>query len=155
MTRQATVVEIATAVDALNGLLKGELAAVATYETALKGTPDEPDGDADRLLELAAAHQRSARRLRDEVIRLGGAPVDSGGVWAAFARTRPLSSNVLADRPAVRYLRECEEAGLADYEEARESLDESSRDVVDEELLPRQRRHLAALSAIAARLEEA
>jgi len=49
---------------------------------------------------------------------------------------------------SVQQLFEAEERGLAEYQTALGSLDGEVRDLVEHELMPRQRQHLAALSKI-------
>jgi hypothetical protein len=55
---------------------------------------------------------------------------------------------LLHDEPSVLQLLEAEECGLADYEATLASLEGGVRDLVEHELIPRQRQHVAALSRI-------
>jgi hypothetical protein len=48
----------------------------------------------------------------------------------------------------VRALLEVERRGLAEYEASLTSLDEDARELVELELIPRQKRHVAGLSAL-------
>ena len=69
-------------------------------------------------------------------------------------RRRGAPSRSLADTATVRELLDGEKSGLTMYEAANGNLDGDARDLVTLELIPRQRRHVALLSAILLRLTE-
>src|SRR5439155_8237632 len=63
-------VAVGRAVDVLNSLLRGELAAIETYRQAI-----EKDGpDAASLASLRDEHADSATRLRERIVALSGTP---------------------------------------------------------------------------------
>ena len=58
----------------------------------------------------------------------------------------------LESKEFVGALLEAEQRGLAEYEASLASLDDDARELVELELIPRQRRHVASLSAMLAHL---
>jgi rubrerythrin len=130
--------------DGLNALLRGELAAVNAYQGALRSAEGRAAVDAAEILRFASEHQRTVAALRGAVREMGGVPASEAGTWGAFALLRETAS--------VRELLEGEESGLRMYEETDGILEGDARDLVTLELIPRQRRHVAELSAIIARL---
>src|SRR5437762_11300960 len=137
------------AVDQLNSLLRGELAAIETYEQALRKLNGPGTELADQLVHFAAEHSRNADALKARVEALGGACAASSGAWGAWSKIVQGSANVFGDGSAIKALEEGEEHGLKDYQDALENddLDDPSRRLVENELIPRQRKHIAALDA--------
>jgi hypothetical protein len=64
--------------------------------------------------------------------------------------------NLFGDASALKSLKEGEEHGLKDYQDALEDdeLDEMSRRLVENELIPRQRKHIAALDAFLLQVQD-
>lgn len=131
-------------IDGLNALLRGELAAVHAYQRALRSAEGRATVDAREILRFASEHQRTVAALQGAVRDLGGVPASEAGTWGAFTRLR--------DTATVRELLDGEAAGLEMYEAANGTLDGDARDLVVLELIPRQRKHVAELSAILSRL---
>jgi hypothetical protein len=130
--------------DGLNALLRGELAAVNAYQRALRSAESRATVDAGQILRFASEHQRTVAALQVAVREMGGVPASEVGTWGAFA--------LLRDTATVRELLDGEEAGLKMYLAANGILDGEARDLVTLELIPRQRRQIAGLSAILSRL---
>ena len=137
------------AVAQLNSLLRGELSAIETYEQALRKL-DGPGTDfADQLVHFAAEHSKTVDALKGRVTVMGGECATSSGVWGAWAKVVQGSTRIFGDGSAIKALKEGEEHGLKDYQDALEDqeLDEGSRLLIESELIPRQRKHIAALDA--------
>ena len=138
-------------IERLNSLLRVELAAVAGYQRALRALKKKAVGDHDQILRLASEHQRTVMALQGSVQARGGAPVVVADPWegsGAAALTPEGASARLEDRVFVGALLEIERRGLAGYEAALTSLDLDARELVELELIPRQRRHVVGLSAM-------
>ncbi len=144
----STTTSTKSEINTLNSLLRGELAAVATYEMALKSFDGPAAADADQLLRFASEHRRSAETLKATVSALGATPDETAGIWGAVTRMVQGSANLLGDRAAVKSLLEGEEHGLMEYAKAVESVQPEIRGVIQHELIPRQRKHLAVLTDI-------
>ena len=131
----------------LNTLLRAELAAVVAYQHALRSLDGAFRGKLDPIRAFAAAHQRTVAALQGCVRTLGGIVAAEAGTWGSF--------DVLRDAASVRQLLGAEETGLAEYEAALPTLDGEVRGLVEFELIPRQRLHVATLSALLRDLEPA
>lgn len=130
--------------EGLNALLRGELAAVNAYQRALRSTDGGAVVGAVQILRFASEHQRTVAALQSAVRELGGVPASEAGTWGAFT--------LLRDTATLRELLEGEQSGLRMYETAHGTLGGDARDLVTLELIPRQRRHVAEISAIISRL---
>lgn len=138
-------------IEPLNALLRVELAAVAGYQKALRSLKKKAATETDQILKLAADHQRTATALHGSVQARGGAPVTSAGPWegsAAAALTTEGAPAVMESSEFVGALLDVEQRGLVAYEKALPSLDEDARELVELELIPRQKRHVASLEAM-------
>ena len=71
-------------IDKLNECFRDELAAVETYEMALKSVNHV--GVRHTLQELLASHGRRTDLLRDRIGSLGAEPPSGSGVWGTFAK---------------------------------------------------------------------
>jgi hypothetical protein len=136
----------ADGIEGLNSLLRGELAAVNAWQHALRSAESRRTVDVPEILRFAAEHQRTVAALQVVVRQMGGVPETEASTEGAFAR--------LADTGTVRDLLDGEKSGLTMYEAADGDFRGDARDLVALELLPRQRRHVALLSAILLRLTE-
>lgn len=123
-------------IDTLNSLLGGELSAVQTYEQAVSKLSDS--SLVEQLRNLRVAHLQRAQRLEREVVRLGGEPKRTSGIWGAFANFVETAAASMGERPAIATLEEGEDKGLNDYRRALTKLDEPVRKLVESELLPGQ-----------------
>jgi hypothetical protein len=138
-------------IERLNSLLRVELAAVAGYQKALRALKKRAAGDSDHMLGLASDHQRTVTALQGSVQARGGAPATAADPWEGSGDATLTAEGGpvrLENREYVSALLEAEKRGLADYEAALPSLDEDARELVELELIPRQRRHVAGLSAM-------
>jgi hypothetical protein len=140
--------------DRLNSLLRIELAAVAGYQKALRALREKAVNDSDHILQLASDHQRTVTALQGSVHARGGAPLVSANAWEGCDHTALADDSliVLESREFVSALLEVERRGLAEYEAALGSLDDDARELVELELIPRQRRHVAQLTAMLVKL---
>ena len=142
-------------IDRLNGFLRVELAAVAGYQKTLRSLKKKADADCDHILRLASEHQRTVTALHGSVQARGGAPVTAADPWEGSDAIVLIAEDAtmrLEDEEFVGALLATEQRGLAEYEAALTSLDEDARDLVEFELIPRQRKHVAGLSALLANL---
>ena len=142
-------------IERLNSLLRVELAAVAGYQKALGVLRKKAESDGDHILRRASDHQRTVTALHGSVHARGGVPVASAAPWegsGVSALTGNGSSLTLSNREFVVALLEAERRGLAQYEASLASLDDDARELVVLELIPRQQRHVEALTAMLSNL---
>jgi len=131
----------------LNALLRAELAAVLAYQHGLRSMDGRLGDDTRQILGFAAGHQRTVAALQACIRALGGVAAAEAGTWGSFA--------LLRDAASVQHLLEAEQRGLAEYEAALPSLDGEAHELVEHELMPRQREHVATLSKILSDLASA
>ena len=139
--------EAADALETLNELLRGEMAAIETYRQALEAVEEgEP---AETLRALRRHHRDAADVLWHHVEAHGGQPSEGSGAWGTFAKAVEGTARLLGNRAAVKALKEGEEHGLHKYEEAlRGGLPLDCELLIRETLLPRQRQHLPLLDGL-------
>ncbi|MFI5180077.1 MAG: hypothetical protein ACHQPI_01645 [Thermoanaerobaculia bacterium] len=135
------------ATERLNAFLRAELAAVLAYQHGLRSLDGRLGSDTEQILGFAAGHQRTVAALQACIRALGGVAAAEAGSWASFA--------LLRDAGSVQQLLEAEARGLAEYAAALPSLDGEAHELVEHELMPRQRQHVATLSKILADLAPA
>ena len=140
------------AVDQLNSLLRGEISSVETYEQAIRKIDDEHASDATALRAIAQEHGEAAQALREEIRRAGGAPDDSSGAWGAWAKVVEGTAKLFGDASALKALKEGEEHGLKDYREALDDVSGPARELISNQLIPAQVRHIGVLDAMIAKI---
>lgn len=131
--------------DTLSALLRGELAAVETYQLALDKLAGGP-GTAE-LRQILTDHREAAIDLRQHIQLAGGAADDSSGVWGAFAKAVEGLATLLGNATAFAALRQGEESGAKAYQRAlaSEEISPASRTLIHSKLLPRTQGHLSML----------
>ncbi|MCK6681422.1 MAG: hypothetical protein L6R30_03265 [Thermoanaerobaculia bacterium] len=127
--------------ESLNALIRVELAAIPACQQALRILDGELGEDSEKVLGLTAGHRRNVAALRACILTLGGTPeTEPAATWSPFA--------LLRDRKSVQQLLRAEASVLARYEVALQSMEGDVRELIEGELIPRQRRHIGALSRI-------
>jgi len=139
------------ATDLLNSLLRGELAATETYQQALpklQGTPVYED-----LQHIHKDHREAANTLRQHVHRVEGKPDQGSGSWGAFAKAVEGTAKVFGVNAALKALKEGEEHGIKEYQEAlNNGLPSVCRNLIETTLLPQTRAHVSTLDRLMAGL---
>jgi uncharacterized protein (TIGR02284 family) len=136
-------------VDQLNSLLRGEISAAETYKMAIDKVADGgPAANAGLLREIQEEHGRAAQGLRDRIRELGGEASDSSGAWGVWAKTVQGTMNLLGDASSLKALKEGEEHGLKDYQEALDDVDATTAQLIQNQLIPAQQRHINLLDQL-------
>jgi uncharacterized protein (TIGR02284 family) len=141
-----------TATATLNSLLRGELAATETYQQV-----KDKLGDTESAPELETVlheHHEAASLLRDHVRRHGGEPEQSSGAWGTFAGAATGTAKVFGADAALKALKEGEEMGVKNYEEALQEgeLPADCQNLIRSTLLPRTKSHVPVLDRLMAGL---
>lgn len=138
------------AVRQLNSLLRGEISAAETYRMAIDKVAgsDVAAANVGLLKDMQDDHGRAAQVLRERIVSLGGEPSDSSGPWGAWAQTVQGTANLFGDSAAMKSLKEGEEHGLKDYEEALDDVDAASASIISTQLIPNQQRHISLLDQL-------
>ena len=109
----------------LNKCLRGELSAVETYTQALEKNRKKygADSNFEQLSQMCNEHQQSAGELRGLINRLGGKAEADSGAWGAWSKTVMGAAKLFGDEVALKALKEGEESGVKDYQDALEDCD--------------------------------
>ena len=137
-------------IDQLNSFLRGEMAAVETYQMAIDKL-DAASTARDELLVNLKSHQDRVMMLQEVLTALGGTPAKSSGPWGTFAKVVEGTAKTLGDKMAVSALEEGEDHGLKDYKTDIDKLDPHCRSIVAQ-LLPQQQLTHDRLSALKRRI---
>ena len=136
----------------LNSFLRGEISAAETYRMAIDKVADSDDLDAEAnlglLREIQQEHGRAAQAIRDRIRELGGDPSDSSGAWGAWAKFTQGTANLFGDAASLKSLKEGEEHGLKDYQEGVDDIDATSAELVQNQLIPAQQKHINLLDQL-------
>jgi uncharacterized protein (TIGR02284 family) len=133
-------------IEQLNSLLRGEISAAETYKMAIDKVADENRAQSAAMLrEIQEEHGRAAQSLRNRIKELGGDAADSSGAWGVWAKTVQGTMNMFGDASALKALKEGEEHGLKDYQEAIDDVDAASSQLIQNQLIPAQQRHINLL----------
>jgi uncharacterized protein (TIGR02284 family) len=137
-------------VNQLNSLLRGEISAAETYRMAIDKVADNTSSAASAglLREIQEEHGRAAQGLRDRIRELGGEASDSSGAWGVWAKTVQGTMNLFGDASSLKALKEGEEHGLKDYQEALDDVDATSAQLIQNQLIPAQQRHINLLDQL-------
>ena len=125
-------------IEKLAECLRGELAAVETYELALRHVNREA---ARQTLEsILANHKRRAELIHDKMTRAGLPVPASSGAWGTLAKAVQVGADLLSVSAAVAALEAGEDRGLRLYTSDLDELDHDTRYFIATTLLPEQRR---------------
>jgi uncharacterized protein (TIGR02284 family) len=135
-------------IDVLNALLRGEIAATETYQQAMEKLSDDPH--LAELKQMHAEHREAANTLRIHVRQHGGEPTTASGAWGAWAKFVEGTAKLFGDTAALKALKEGEEHGLKEYEDALadNALPSDCKSLIQSRLLPQTRNHISALDRI-------
>jgi CBS domain-containing protein len=126
-------------------LVKDELAAVETYRQALRKVSAGPAGEDLRRIETE--HEEAARLLQERMRAQGLVPPATPGLWGAFAEAVEGAAKLFGTKAALKALKEGEEHGIHDYEDALEdaAVPAEVKELISTTLLPRTRAHVPVL----------
>jgi hypothetical protein len=134
--------------EAVNALLRGEMAAVETYTQAL-GTFADEAVIAD-LQKIRDEHSRSVRELRDQVIQAGGTPLETADPWGTFSASVAGGPHAIGPAAALAALRQGEEQRASEYEAALgiEQVPQDCQRAIRTSLLTACRKHVDDLNRL-------
>lgn len=107
-----------TDITQLNSLLRGEMSAIETYRQAIAKLEQGNDFGASELHAMQKDHADAADALWHHIEQHGGKPSEGSGPWGAFAKAVEGTATLFGDTAALKGLKEGEEHGLKDYQEA-------------------------------------
>jgi uncharacterized protein (TIGR02284 family) len=134
--------------DALNCLLRGELAATETYQQAMEKAGDA--GPAAELRQIRDEHRTAANTIRQHIHELGGKPDQDSGIWGAWAKAVEGTAKLFGNTAAMKALKEGEEHGLKEYEKVLQdaSVPGACKTAIQTTFLPQTRAHISTLDRL-------
>ena len=133
-------------IEQLQSFCRGEMAAVETYQRALQVV--KQGWVTDQLCQNLASHEERVRLLKNRILQLDGEPPEGSGPWGAFAKAMEDIAAVISETAALSILEEGERHGLADYVSDAGKLDFDSLQILNQQILPQQRRTHRSLHEI-------
>ena len=131
----------------LNELLRGELAALETYNQALSVVTGDRETE-DDLRECQSSHRERVDRLRMEITERGGTPDTGSGAWGLFAKVVEGTAKTVGQKMAINALEAGEDHGMKEYEQLLPKLDGAARDIVETAIYPQQMRTHRIMSVL-------
>jgi hypothetical protein len=121
-------------IEKLNLFLRDELAAVATYEEALRGR-SAATGKHELSL-CQRSHERRVAALRIKITALGGTPASSSGLRGGWEKALERGAAAVSQDMAVRVLEAGEDRILREYRATLPTLEIKAREFVVDSILP-------------------
>jgi bacterioferritin (cytochrome b1) len=130
----------------LKKLHRGELAAIDSYDEAIKKFPSFTGVD---LAKIRADHADAAERLRGRIVALAGTPDLTAGPWGDWSEAVTKAGSAFGEDAGLRALQAGEQHGKNEYNEAlsNAAVDADTKQIIRDVLLPRQEEHLTTLKA--------
>lgn len=134
--------------DKVKSLLRGEMAAVSTYEDAMK--KNDAHAWTPELKRILGEHRDAVDLLKARVQDLGVTPDFTAGAWGGWTELVAKAAAVLGDEPARDALKTGEKMGAKAYEDALVDgkVDEATKSLIRDRLLARTREHVTALEKL-------
>lgn len=141
---------VATDTGLVEKLLRGELAAVESYERAIGDLDRAPGPVADQLKAMLKDHRDAVETLERHAERTEADPDQDAGAWGAFAKVVEKAGAALGDRALLEAMKQGEVHGVSEYRTALDSdgLPPDLEREIRERLLPSQKRHVATLDQL-------
>lgn len=135
-------------IDTLNCLLRGELAAVETYDRAI--IKFEDPHLLNDLQSIREEHIHAEILLREKVLQLGGEPVEVSEPWGACNAAITGVEKVMGPATALAALRQGEEHSINEFEDSlkHENINLDCKNLIRSNLLPTSRKHVAELNRL-------
>lgn len=138
-----------TETTALNSLLRGEMSAIETYRQALEQLADSDEPGVADLRALQRDHRDAADALWHHIEQHGDRPSEGSGPWGTFAKAVEGTARLFGNKAALKALKEGEEHGVKDYQDALENKElPADCQTLLRGLLEKQRGHLQTLDRL-------
>ncbi len=133
----------------LNSLLRSEISATESYAQALPRFAS----DVEVLREIAREHGQAVSDLRAAIQSVGGVPEETSGVFPSLPpKAVQGPARVFGEAAALKALKDVEERGLGDYQDALKRLNGTATDWISDTLIPAQIKHISHIADLLERL---
>jgi uncharacterized protein (TIGR02284 family) len=132
----------------LDDLIRGELAAVKSYDYAISKVKDE--NEKKQLEAMRNDHQNAVKTLKQYATSEVKEDAKDSGAWGTFAKSWTCAGSLFGDKNAMRALKQGEEHGVREYEEALEdaTIQKELKQKIRADLLPKQRDHINKINSL-------
>lgn len=129
----------------LDDLIRGEMAAVRSYNTVLEKVKDPQEKE--RLTSMKKDHEKAVAELKKHANKDVKEDTTEAGVWGSFASAYAGGAKLFGNKTAMRALKQGEEHGVREYEEALEdgSINADLKNKIRAEFLPKQKEHIKTI----------
>lgn len=130
----------------LDDLIRGEMAAVKTYDQVIEKTSDEKERE--KLVSIRDDHKNAVEKLKGFANRDVKEDTTSAGAWGAFTKAWTGSAKLFGNKTALKALSQGEEHGISEYKEALEddSIKPELKQMIKTQFIPKQEEHLKTIN---------
>lgn len=131
----------------LDDLIRGEMAAVKTYDTALEKVKDPKE--VEKLKMIRKDHVNAVEKLKTYATKDVKEDTTTSGAWGAFASAYTGGARLFGDETALKALTQGEEHGINEYKEALddETIKPELKQMIKTQFLPKQQEHIKTLKS--------
>ncbi len=131
----------------LDDLIRGEMAAVKTYDTALEKVKDPKE--VEKLKMIRKDHVTAVEKLKTYATKDVKEDTMTAGAWGAFATAYTGGARLFGDETALKALTQGEEHGISEYKEALEdeTIKPELKQMIKTQFLPKQQEHIKTLKS--------
>jgi hypothetical protein len=129
----------------LDDLIRGEMSAVKTYDTALEKVKDQKE--LLKLKKIREDHVAAVSKLKTFANGDVKEDTKTAGAWGAFATAYTGGAKLFGDNAALKALSQGEEHGITEYKEALEddAIRPELKQMIKTQFLPKQEEHIKTL----------
>ena len=134
----------------VNSILRGELAAIETYDQVLEKFAGKLQ--TVELIKIRDEHKEHVSHLTEHVRKGGVEPSTESGTWGTFTNALTGVAKLIGPETALAALKTGEEHGIGQYEKADQNKDllDETKTLIRTKLLPEARAHVATLDKLIA-----
>ena len=131
----------------LDDLIRGEMAAVRSYDEVLGKMTDTKEKE--RLQSMRKDHADAVMTLKKYATADIKEDTKTAGPWGSFVEAYTGGAKLFGNKTAMRALNQGEEHGVKEYEEALEdeNITADLKQKIKTQLLPKQKEHVSAIKS--------
>jgi rubrerythrin len=131
----------------LDDLIRGEMAAVRTYDNVLEKVKDAKE--VEKLKTIRKDHVNAVEKLKTFAGKDVKEDTNSSGAWGTFATAWTGGAKLFGDEAALKALNQGEEHGIREYKEALDddSIKPELKQMIRTQFLPKQEEHIKTLKS--------
>ena len=132
----------------LDDLIRGEMAAVKSYNEVLEDVKDK--GERAKLEKIKADHENAVSKLKGFASADVKEDSEGAGAWGAFATAWTGGAKLMGNDTALKALTQGEEHGVKEYKEALEDdkIQPELKQMIRTQFLPKQEEHLKTIKTM-------